>query len=34
MRIQSETKVGKTPLIELRNLTEAVRKISARVKEP
>jgi len=29
MRIQSETKVGKTPLIELRNLTEAVRKISA-----
>jgi len=29
MRIQGETKVGKTPLIELRNLTEAVRKISA-----
>lgn len=27
-RIQSETKVGGTPLFELRNLTEAVRKIS------
>lgn len=28
MRIQTETKVGGTPLFELRNLTEAVRKIS------
>ncbi|HNT25467.1 MAG TPA: 2-amino-4-oxopentanoate thiolase subunit OrtB [Anaerolineales bacterium] len=28
VRIQSETKVGNTPLFELRNLTEAVRKIS------
>jgi cysteine synthase len=27
-RIQSETKVGNTPLYELRNLTEAVRKIA------
>lgn len=27
-RIQSETKVGNTPLFELRNLTEAVRKIA------
>ncbi len=27
-RIQSETKVGNTPLFELRNLTEAVRRIS------
>jgi len=27
-RIQQETKVGNTPLFELRNLTEAVRKIS------
>ncbi len=27
-RIQSETKVGHTPLYELRNLTEAVRRIS------
>jgi cysteine synthase len=29
IRIQAETKVGNTPLFELRNLTEAVRKISA-----
>ncbi|OQA06766.1 MAG: Tryptophan synthase beta chain [bacterium ADurb.Bin374] len=29
VRIQRETKVGDTPLFELRNLTEAVRKISA-----
>jgi len=29
VRIQHETKVGDTPLFELRNLTEAVRKISA-----
>ncbi|GAB4275052.1 MAG: 2-amino-4-oxopentanoate thiolase subunit OrtB [Candidatus Rifleibacteriota bacterium] len=28
VRIQRETKVGDTPLFELRNLTEAVRKIS------
>ena len=28
VRIQRETKVGNTPLFELRNLTEAVRKIS------
>lgn len=28
VRIQSETKVGHTPLYELRNLTEAVRRIS------
>ncbi|MBU0929277.1 MAG: PLP-dependent lyase/thiolase [Spirochaetes bacterium] len=28
VRIQSETKVGGTPLYELRNLTEAVRKIA------
>jgi cysteine synthase len=28
IRIQSETKVGNTPIYELRNLTEAVRKIS------
>lgn len=28
IRIQAETKVGNTPLFELRNLTEAVRKIS------
>lgn len=28
-KIQRETKVGNTPLFELRNLTEAVRKISA-----
>ncbi len=28
-RIQRETKVGNTPLYELRNLTEAVRKISS-----
>jgi cysteine synthase len=28
IRLQSETKVGNTPLYELRNLTEAVRKIS------
>ncbi len=27
-RIQSETKVGNTPLYELRNLTAAVRRIS------
>ncbi|HPD62807.1 MAG TPA: hypothetical protein PLP77_05365, partial [Anaerolineaceae bacterium] len=27
-RIQQETKVGNTPLYELRNLTEAVRQIS------
>lgn len=27
-RIQAETKVGNTPLFELHNLTEAVRKIS------
>lgn len=29
LRIQHETKVGNTPLYELRNLTSAVRKISA-----
>ncbi len=29
IRIQSETKVGNTPMFELRNLTAAVRKISA-----
>jgi cysteine synthase len=29
IRIQSETKVGNTPIFELRNLTEAVRKTSA-----
>lgn len=29
IRIQAETKVGNTPLFELRNLSEAVRKISA-----
>lgn len=29
IKIQSETKVGNTPIFELRNLTEAVRKISA-----
>ena len=29
IRIQAETKVGSTPLFELRNLTEAVRKFSA-----
>lgn len=29
IRIQAETKVGNTPIFELRNLTEAVRKISA-----
>lgn len=29
IRIQSETKVGNTPLYELRNLTDAVRQISA-----
>lgn len=28
IRIQAETKVGNTPLFELRNLTEAVRRIS------
>lgn len=28
LRIQGETKVGNTPLFELRNLTEAVRKIA------
>ena len=28
VRIQTETKVGNTPLFELRNLTEAVRKIA------
>lgn len=28
VRIQAETKVGNTPLFELRNLTEAVRKIA------
>lgn len=28
LRIQREVKVGNTPLVELRNLTEAVRKIS------
>lgn len=28
IRIQSETKVGNTPLFELKNLTQAVRKIS------
>ena len=28
IRIQTETKVGNTPLFELRNLTEAVRRIS------
>ena len=32
IRIQNETKVGNTPLYELRNLTAAVRKISARGK--
>ncbi|MEW6711300.1 MAG: 2-amino-4-oxopentanoate thiolase subunit OrtB [Candidatus Riflebacteria bacterium] len=29
IKIQAETKVGNTPIFELRNLTEAVRKISA-----
>lgn len=29
VRIQSETKVGNTPLFELKNITEEVRKISA-----
>lgn len=29
IKIQAETKVGNTPMFELRNLTEAVRKISA-----
>jgi threonine synthase len=29
IRIQNETKVGNTPLYELRNLTAAVRRISA-----
>ena len=29
IKIQTETKVGNTPIFELRNLTEAVRKISA-----
>ncbi|MDD2998221.1 MAG: PLP-dependent lyase/thiolase, partial [Candidatus Riflebacteria bacterium] len=28
IKIQAETKVGNTPMFELRNLTEAVRKIS------
>jgi cysteine synthase len=32
VRIQSETKVGNTPLFELRNLTEAVRRISPKGK--
>jgi len=32
LRIQQETKVGNTPLYELRNLTQAVRKISPKGK--
>lgn len=32
VRIQTETKVGNTPLVELRNLTAAVRKISGKGK--
>jgi 2-amino-4-ketopentanoate thiolase beta subunit len=32
VRIQAETKVGNTPLFELRNLTEAVRRISPKGK--